>query len=247
MGIGALLVGSLPEKRLTEVAFDHVFRALLRRHCREALENVLCHLLAVRLLASDADLDATLEELHADFLPNGGNGIGAADLLEPTCGCFRARCGLVFRRLNRGFPLAGLAWIPEFAPEDESAFPFFGSHAVIASNKLCHVCQQAVRRDAQRYELEAAVPFAVENDGAVVLRLSDIDPPDGDPSALHHGDRITPRDQRAEALRKLTIATGGPDVFFLDPQERMTLVNWAFEPGIALGYLDRFCYCLLLG
>ena len=91
IGIGTLLVGSLPEKGLIEVAFDHVFCTLLRRHCWSAFDKARRGLLAVRLLASDADLDAMVDEFQGDFLPNGSDGIGPGDLLESTCRCFAGR------------------------------------------------------------------------------------------------------------------------------------------------------------
>ncbi len=107
----------------------------------------------------------------------------------------------------------------------------------MASDEVCHLCQQAIRRDIQRYELEAAVWFVIEDDRAGLLRLSGVGPPDDDPSGPRDGDGITPRDQRAEGLREFTIETPDPDVLFLDPQKRMTLVNWTLELRFALRYL----------
>ena len=229
IGIRTLLVGSRPEKGLSDVAFDHVFCPLLRSQRRSALDDAFRGHLAVHLLASDADLDAAVDDLQGDFLLNGGDGIGPGDFLETTCGCFGG-----WRDL--GFRLDGLVGFPEFTTEDESVFPFFGGHAAIASDEVCHLCQQAIRRDVQWYELEAAVWFMIEYDRAGLLRLSGVGSPDYDSGGPLDGDGITPRDQRAEGLRELTIETPDPGVLFLDPQERMTLVNRALKPRFAFRY-----------
>ena len=106
----------------------------------------------------------------------------------------------------------------------------------MASDEVGHLSQQAVRRDVQRYELETAVWFAIEDERAGLVGLCGVGPPDEDPGGLRDGDGIAPRDQRAEGLGELMIETPDPGVFFLDPQDRMTLVNWTLEPGFAFRY-----------
>ena len=107
----------------------------------------------------------------------------------------------------------------------------------MASYEVCHLCQQAIRRDAQGYELEAAVWFVIEEDRTGILRLSGVGSPDNNPRSPRDGGGITPRDQRAEGFREFTIETPDPDVLFLDSQERMTLINWTLEFRFALRYL----------
>ena len=153
---------------------------------------------------------------------------------------------LGFRLLSRRLRLDGLARIPKFATEDESVVPFFRGHAALASDEVCHLCQQAIRCDVHRYKLEATVWFVIEEDRAGILRLSGVGPPDEDPGGLLDDDGITPRDQRAEGLRELTIETSDPDVLILDPQERMALVNRTLELLFALRYLHFFCQGFLL-
>src|SRR4030042_498161 len=125
---------------------------------------------------------------------------------------------LWFRLLSRRLRLDGLARIPEFATEDDSMLPFFGGYAAMASDEVCHLCQQAIRRYVLGYELEAAVWFVIEDDRAGILRLSGVGPPDDYPRGPLDGNGITPRDQSAEGLRELAIETPDPDVLFLDLQ-----------------------------
>ncbi|MHC4207572.1 MAG: hypothetical protein ACYSTT_23195 [Planctomycetota bacterium] len=124
------------------------------------------------------------------------------------------------------------------------------------SDEVSHLFQQAFRRDVQRYELEAAVWFMIEDDRAGLLRLSGVGPPDDNPGGSRGGDGFTLRDQRAEGLCELAIETPDPlrdqraeglcelaietpdpGVIFLDPQNRMTLVNRTLEFRFALRYL----------
>jgi len=125
---------------------------------------------------------------------------------------------LRFRLLSRRFRLDRLARLPELAAEDKSVFPFFGGYAAMASCEMCHLCQQAVRRDAQRYEFEAPVRFAIEDNRAGILRLSGVGPPDDDPRGSLDGNGSTLRNQRTEGLRELAIETPDPGILFLNPQ-----------------------------